>query len=449
MLNKIDLMRNSVLVLVSAFFLSCEEPGKIGFTGEEGSEQTYFTDTLTVESSTYLMDSAITSGQAAALVGSFSDPLFGEISSVAYLQPALVPDIFGTGLTAFTTSDNVVYDSLNLRLINRTLLLYGDSTANITIQVHRLQQSLEVGKNYNYDDDQAYDQTLLASKTLTRDDFYDPSDSSFLYINLKLPDEIGQELMALANKDESTTNEAFANAFKGFRISAVSGTKTLVSFNLGAVSSTGVSALDLFFHDSGSTTADAYVFGFTSARYNQITTNRAGTALNSLTQKTTTINSALTGNRTFVQAGTGVASKLTFPYLDQFTNPQIGRAELAFKADTTAFNNEIQLAPYITFITLDNNQKVTRSNNSYEFVNYGITPTSGILSTYNDSTNLFVADITPYLQGLTAQNNPDNGLLLVAGVPTTSTGTSSAVFNAGLNRIVLKDFQLNLYYSEK
>ncbi|WP_341227087.1 DUF4270 family protein [uncultured Arcticibacterium sp.] len=441
-------MRNSVLVLVSAFFLSCEEPGKIGFTGEEGSGQTVFSDTLAIEASTYLMDSAITSGQAAALVGSFVDPVFGKVTSVAYLQPSLLPNSFANGDSPLTAPDNAIFDSLTLSLINRSLLFYGDSLANMTIQVHRLKESLVFGKNYNYDDEEAYEETLLASKTVSRADFYNPADSSLLYVKMKLPDVVGQELLALANKDESATNEAFSKAFRGFRISAVSGTETIAAFNLGSASASGFSTLNLFYHSSGSTTAEGYIFDFTSSRYNQITSSRTETPLNLLTQKTSSLSSALTNERTFVQAGTGIATKLTFPSIKALSNPQISRAELFFRADTNTFNEDIPLAPYITFLTLDNNQKVTRDNNRYGFVSYSVNPTAGILSTYVDSTNFFVADITPYLQGITSQKKQDNGMILVSGVPS-GTVSSSAVFNAGLNRIVLKDFQLNLYYSEK
>ncbi|WP_162628172.1 DUF4270 family protein [Arcticibacterium luteifluviistationis] len=442
-------MRNSVLVLISAFFFSCEEPSNIGFEGGEGTEQTYFTDTLAVESSTYLMDSAITSGQSSALVGSFTDPLYGEITSVAYLQPALVPDIYGTGQTPLTISENSVFDSLKLSLINRTVLFYGDSTSSITIQVHRLKESLEFGKNYNYDDEQAYDATPLVSKTLTRENFYNPADSTIPYIKLKLPDAIGEELLALANKDASATNEAFTKAFKGFRISALSGTKTLTSFNLGSVSSDGVSALEFYSHTPGGTTSDGYVFEFTTARYNQITSDRSGTLISSLTQKTLSQSSSLTGGNTYVQAGTGLASKLTFPGIAKLNNPQVSRAELEFRADTTTFDPNISLTQFITFIKLGNSQQVTRINGVYDFVNYGLNPTTGILTTYVDSTNLFIADITPYLQDIASKKNKDNGMILVSAAPTDATLRSGTVYNSQLNRILLKDFKLNLYYSEK
>ena len=453
MLNKFDFLRNLALVLTSAFFLSCEDPTNIGFLGEDGTvSQTYFSDTLSLETSTYLLDSAITSNQAAALVGSFVDPIFGKITSAAYLQPTLKqatnPVNFSLVTSPFTTETGVVFDSLVLRLLNKDLILYGDTLPNMTLQIHRLKSSLSGTKNYNYNEAQATDDEPLASITINRASFINNAKDSLFYIKFKLPVAIGEELMALANSDEAKDQVKFSNAFPGFRISAKSGTQTLAAFNLGSLSTGNFSDLALYYHNPGSTTTEGYQFEFTSGRYNQISTNRTGTVLASLIQPTSSISSKKTGGKIYLQAGNGTAGKVTFPGLANLKNPQIGRATLIFSADTTAFNSKIPRAPFITFLEVNDNQTIKMVNGNYGYINYTANATSGVLSVYVDSTNTFVADVTPYLQSITSQNKKDNGIAMVVGIPS-STGISGFVFNAGLNRIVLQDFKLNLYYTEK
>jgi hypothetical protein len=453
MLNKIEFMRNLALVLTSVFFLSCEDPTNIGFLGEDGSvSKTYFSDTLSLETSTYLMDSAFTSNQAAALVGSFDDPIFGSISSAAYIQPTLKqatnPVNFSLVTSPFTASEGVVFDSLVLRLLNKDLILYGDTLPNMTLQLHRLKSSLNGTQNYNYNDAQAFDDEPLATIVVNRSSFTNSTKDSLFYIKFKLPVVIGQELMALANSDDAKDKDKFSKAFPGFRISAKSGAKTIAAFNLGSLAGGNFSDLALYFHSPGATTSEGYQFEFTSGRYNQISTNRAGTVLSSLLQQTSSISSKKTGGKIYLQAGNGTAGKVNFPGLANLKNPQIGRAELVFKADTTAFNARVPKAPFITFLEINDNQKIKMVNGNYGYINYTLNATSGVLSTYVDSTNSFIADVTPYLQNLSSKNKKDNGIAMVVAIPS-NTGISGFVFNAGLNRIVLQNFKLNLYYTEK
>jgi hypothetical protein len=453
MLYKFKIMRNSVIVLISAFLLSCEDPTNIGFPSENGDQgQTFFTDTLSLNSSTYLMDTAITSNQAGALVGSFYDPLFGTVTSVSYLQPTLKeatnPATFTQVTSPFTMGATAVYDSLILRLINKDLVLYGDTLPNLTIQIHRLSQPLSSTKGYNYNEEQSYDATPLASMKITINDFTNATKDSLFYIRFKLPEALGKELAALANTESAKVREDFSKAFRGFRISALSGAKTLTAFNLGSVSGGDFSNLTIYYHNQGSTEVDGYQFEFTAGRYNKISTDRAATALASLTKTTTCLNSSKTDGKVYVQAGNGTAAKITFPGLAKLKNPQIGRAELVFSADRDAFSANIPRAPFITLVEINDNQTIKRVKGDYGYINYVMNATSGILSTYVDSTNQFKVDVTPYLQHIISQNRADNGIALVAAIPA-SNGLSGYAFNAGLNRIVLQNFKLNLYYTEK
>ncbi|MFT7435114.1 MAG: hypothetical protein ACI8UX_000906 [Psychromonas sp.] len=455
MLYKIELLRNSVLVLASAFFFSCEDPTDIGYPGTgSGQNQTFFSDTLSLSTSTYLMDSAITSNQSLAFVGSYTDPVFGKISSVAYLQPTLRtatnPASFQQEVSPFILSSTAIIDSVTIRVINNDSRAYGDSLPDLTLEVTRLTNALVTDQNYNYDQEVPYNPEILASRTLRKSDMVSPLGDSLFYVRIKLPDTIVEELRALANGDESMDTENFIAAFPGFRLSARANTgESMVSFNLGSVSTGNFSDLTIYYHEPGATFSNGYQFEFTAGRFNQITTDRSSTAFAALNSKTQSLSSDKTNRHVYVQAGNGTAARITFPGLSQLKNPLVGRANLIFKADTNTFTTGIPLSAYMTLVNLNENQTVARINSDYNYVNYTANATTGFLSSYVDSTNSFSLDITPYLQSITSQNQPDNGVILIAGIPSGTQAGGALAFNGNFNRIVLKDFKLEIYYTAK
>lgn len=447
MSNTFRVMRNSALMLCSAFFLACENPTDISF-GNGSLGATYFTDTLNLGIQTYLMDSATTSNQAAALVGSYHDPLFGQITSVAYLQPTIQqktnPFTGNLDIVPFDIQDNQVYDSLVIRLVNKDNLIFGDSTAQMTLNVHRLTEELPT-QNYNYDSEVAFDPEPIASVTIDRSSLRDANDSIPEWIRIRLPDSIGEELKKIEGTETASDLDAFGKAFKGFVITATDANAINV-FNIGFTSTSSNSSLVYYVHEVGATEALTYQFEFTSGRFNKVSTDRSGTLLAELLSKTSGIDISETGDRSFIQGGTGLANLINFPGVKELGKIEVKRAELTFKADSTTFSTQYPRAPFVTFIEMNGN-KIKRLNGDYSYVNSTLGSNSGILSTYVDSTNTWIADITPYLQDITLNNRNDDGLALVAAIPTTTT-SSALVFNTGFNRMVLRNFKLNLYYSK-
>jgi hypothetical protein len=173
---------------------------------------------------------------------------------------------------------------------------------------------------------------------------------------------------------------------------------------------------------------------------------RNGTVLAGLTSKGNTLKQSETNGNTYLQASAGLATRVKFPGLGTLKNPEIKRAILEFEADKSTFNKQYPNAPFVTFLEMEGNS-VKRVNGDYSYVNNFLGSNSGFLTTYVDSTNKFLADVTPYLQDITIKKRSDNGLILVPAIPTSNPGTA-IVFNAGLNRMVLRNFKLNLYYSE-
>ena len=449
MLQIRSFLRNSAILLASAFFLfSCEELTGVSVIDLGGSTNTYYTDTLKVESSTLLLDSAISSGLTSAMFGGYEDPEFGSIKAIAYLQPSLkqVPNQF-TGqieTRAFDIENTYIFDSVGFRFLNQNLVTFGDTLSNVTINVHRLQAPINASGRYNYNSSLPYDPTPLTSFTFNKDDLQNDTRDTLKYVNVRLPDNIMEELKAINNLPAGETREAFEAAFKGFAFVPEGDPKGLYAFTI----TSGSSHLALYFHKPGETTVNYTDFEFTSGRFNQIITDRSGTDISALTSPTQQINSSLTGNRTFVQGASGIATKLTFPGVVNENLEQVNRAELYFKADSTTLNSDIPKSPYITLIQLEADGSTKRNNGTYAYVSRFANAPSGELAVYVDSTNSFVVDITTYIQELKANKIPNNGIGLVAGVPSSSGTGEGIAFTANLNRIILKDFKLRLYYTK-
>ena len=94
--------------ILSLFLASCDTPKEIGddlFSVEVGLN---YSDTISVKSSTVLIDSIYTGSPSTIWVGSFSHPVLGLAESAVYTQVSNIDTLF-----AKSTS---VYDSLTLRL---------------------------------------------------------------------------------------------------------------------------------------------------------------------------------------------------------------------------------------------------------------------------------------------------------------------------------------------
>jgi hypothetical protein len=452
MSNTFRVLRNSAFLLLSAFFFACENPTDLQIPGTGNEASSYFTDSLKLTLETYQMDSA-TTNQNVALVGSYIDPSFGAVTSTAYLQPTLMQESNPlTGVVSsisFDMDDNHIYDSLVLVLLNRDNVIFGDSLAKMTVNVHRLTEELP-SKNYNYDSKIGYNPNPLASVTIDRSSLRTSNDSLPDFVRIRLPEAVAEELKKIEGTETGSDKDKFNRAFKGFALTVNAGANSVNVFNLGSISSssTSVSALLYYVHEEGKTEALAYRFEFAAGRFNQISYNRSNTAIAKLTDKTQSIDIAETNGNTYIQASTGLATRIKFPELAQLGNILVQRAEMVFEADQSTFDPRFHKAPYVTFVEMEGN-KIKRRNGDYVYVNTFGDATAGILTTYVDSTNKFVANITPYLQDLTSRGKPDNGIALVAAVPTSSGATSAFVYNSGLHRMVLKNYKLNLYYSKQ
>jgi hypothetical protein len=324
-----------LLLPILVYFLSaCERPQGIGFQlVPQGNVEVYFTDTLTVDASTVLAKEVVTSNSGVIMVGQFIDPVLGRVTATPFFEIA-PPLSLGTAKIALdqANSTEIVYDSLVLNL--GVSSVYGNLQTTQTIRIHELSDSIKNTSNTTYYNTNSipYNPSPMAVITFKASDVEQNRS-----LRVKLNDYPGfsnfiRQVTRLSA--DSATRDRFLEEIKGWAIVPDANENgSVVSFAAGSVNTT----LSLFYTKNTSTEKKnlSYTFfpGF-GDYFHQVTGDKSNTLLNNLNTPLQAISSKQTNNLSFVQAGLGVQTKLSFPSfsnLRKLGNVAINRAELIIK----------------------------------------------------------------------------------------------------------------------
>ena len=189
-------------------------------------------------------------------------------------------------------------------------------------------------------------------------------------------------------------------------------------------------ALRIYYHEPGVVAVNKTVdFPIVNqfSQFNEITADRTGTPLASISHANPEIQSTATGNQAFLQPITSIYTKLLFPTISSLLGYQdylaVMKATLVIKPIAGTYNPSFALPPAVN-LALSN-----EANTIGTVLPYG----SGNLNIdylYGTNTN-YSYDITTYIQNALTQgaaNNAKNGLILI---------TPSALYNTTFNRTVI------------
>lgn len=295
------------LCLLITLFTSCyKEEIKFGDIGGDSYTRIITIDTITPVLSTIVLDSFPTSNNGILLIGRWEDPLLGATRASSYFQMGLPASV-----TSITFPNDAVYDSLALTL-KPNKQYYGDTSQAQTFSVYELA----------YQPDYTYANSLFNTSTTTRlsaplgsiTQRIRPGRNDSLQI--RLPNAKGAELFnkIKVQAQEIKSEDNFLNYLRGFCIQVNDSDKGAI-FGFNADSSV---KMKLYYH----TTIPVYqehVIEFaltrTSYQYNQVLTNRTGTALEALSAGQEEFFTSKQYPYAFTQAGTGVMMKMKFPSL--------------------------------------------------------------------------------------------------------------------------------------
>ena len=293
-------------VLMLLVFSSCYRE-TIQFEGDPPDSYTQVVriDTVTPQFSTVLIDSFPTGGASAFLVGGYTDPYFGKITTRAFLQ-------INKPEGEITLAENAVYDSLVL-IIKLNKYYYGDSTQPVTIDVHELNETLVLGYN-----DELYNNSNFSVKSPTLG-----SKQLRIYPNIndsiivRLDQAKGLELFGKikSKADEMASAENFLGYFKGIRI-AMPDAANGVAYGLAGAA--GSIKMRLHYHTT-IPYPEAQFIDFSSLAndlsFKQILVDRNGLLPDPVTAGKHELPSTETNHIGFTQPATGALLKVVFPGL--------------------------------------------------------------------------------------------------------------------------------------
>jgi len=328
-------------MIVSSIW-ACEDPNTLAvsrvFSGN--NLQTIYSDTFSVFTSTVQLDSFISSGSGTILLGRYHDDSLGHVSASSYFQisyvgkfpkekslqdPSAVSTVFDSAVVVFPYNHTVTGDTTKLITINGY-----EVTEQMQLRTPPIGNGLKLSVfNYGYG--------LYSNSTFTRstDPIFSGTVKLFPHtdtLSIRVPDSFARKWFLLAKHD--SVNHYFDNPsnfvnsfFRGMYVEADASTEAcvagfVVNDNPNSSSKTTRFFKLRFYYKTLSngllkpTYQDFTVYNST-LQFNNIQHDRSGTKLAPL-QPNEGISSRLTGDVSYVQAGTGLATRLDFPSVKAF-----------------------------------------------------------------------------------------------------------------------------------
>lgn len=307
-------------LLISLFiFSSCSNPSLVGLDIDERDQiQGELIDTLTVKSSLFKLEPAISAGSSITPLGYIKDPVLGE--SEAGFAFAVAPMFSEDNrLPANITIDSVVL------VMNYGSSFFGDSTGtSYQIQVHQLQQPFKFNTPYKTDAKWELSPTLMGEQTVST---FNIKDSILINKHIDGKDTVNRVAPQLriplaANQiktifDANQDSASFANAeqfharVKGFYVNV---NKATMQGNGGIVEmaiNSETNGIEVYYKLPDSTSQSLRTYQISSA-------NSAAAISHAYNEEI--LQQLETGGKelpvTYVQGLNGLATALQFPYLE-------------------------------------------------------------------------------------------------------------------------------------
>jgi hypothetical protein len=340
------------------FLSSCQKSDSVSLSQDQ-LLAIAITDTINLETSTLLLDSLPTAAQGLLLAGTITDRELGRIRAISYFQVA------PPGLSDLTLPDDAVFDSLSLKL-TYSGYHYGDTTVQQTLSAHQLSSRLAITSSPGYLEPEEsnvfsssatfYNRTMpefkpdpIASR------IFKPRPASGDSLLLKLPDPLGRDLFNMVRNNDSRINntEEFLNYFKGIALQSDGDAV------IGYKDSAQVKMHYSYMGTDGLKKKNQIIFDLydTNYQFNSFSADRSNTALRDLSLQNRIIPASATDNKTYLQGGIGLVTKISIPYIAYLSGDDhvsINKAELHIQS-TTGSNKYLALPKELTLFVANAN----------------------------------------------------------------------------------------------
>jgi hypothetical protein len=391
------LMRIKNLIIISFLlctFISCkQESSDLGKEFLDIHTYVSYIDTVTVDVSTVLMDSMVTSGQKVILCGTLDDGDLGEVQAKSYFQLSIPGSL--------SVTEDILFDSITLNLKSNGYL-YGDTSQYYEVSVNELTEKITDNNEGSYFNNTGFSYNPVPLGKVR----YKPRPSIKPGLEIRLSDSLGFSFLnkIVSESEDMTSQTKFLELFKGIVLIPSSSNELIMGFK--GYDSTAF--IRLYYKQKGAEENIYVDFSlYNSAKqFNQILIDRKGTSLENISYKNNEINSVKTDNMAYMQSSTGLAIKFSFPYIKNLTlfskYYSVLRAELVIKPVKRTYSETFSLPEtmylYETDGSLSFGNAITDSegnNNDGNLYIDGIMP----------GNTQYVYDITGYINQLLQKDN--------------------------------------------
>lgn len=432
---------------------SCDDdPTDIGLELQGSVNQigTSYRDDFQINASTVLLkDSIVSFGSRPVLAGRVNDGPFGTISTRAFAEVSLP----GNNLTFEATP---MADSIVLSLGYN--YYFGDTTLTTRLSVYELDEAFFEKATYFTTSELRTKPNALGSVAFRpRPTGTRPAGAAATVprstptVKIKLSQELASRILAQSGQPTLANQGAFvAQVLKGISIapSPDAPAGAVLGFNLQSDSS----YINLRYTSGTTKRSVKFRFYDMEPRFNKITADRTGTPLASLEHSGDIVLSTQTDNVAYLQSGTGLRTKITFPDLASLRNEggtlAINRAELVVPVQKDLFDQS--LVPPLVYL-----YETNETNRILKF-NDGVTPRrvqrdggqyllgAGAPAEleYDAEKKEYRLNMTSYVQAMLYGSKPNTGLLI-------GSGANSNLINRTIIPATGPDrIRLRVYYSK-
>ena len=486
-------LRNGIFAsIILGFFIitltACEDPQEIGSEVFAQDIGVLYTDTLTVDASTVLIDSILTTGASSLLVGRTTDPSLGLVEANSYFH--IVP--FDTLYSFVDTAGrkNVRWIRFPSKVDSiRFFLPYnyyqGDTNQRQTIKVMQLAENaiLDVDKQYFSNSNAPALSTRIIGQAQNvrirpiRNNNIISGTGRFDTLKIPITDPAFISFIASQRdpkKDLATVGTEFRRTTRGFALTS-EGPRNAAILGFDPV----FALMRVYYNykytytlrnkantaDSITATVDTTKFNFLQVfdrevstpkniRFNKITTARTGVAAK-LVKVTDALSSKQANGEVYIQNASGLVMKVQFPTLAKLKANKdiaINKAELILEPNANPSNFTLPSDLILVESTKDN--RIVRTTKDATG-SMRVVSGEGSLASYQTRTNTFTFNVTSSLQNILSGRNPSNGWLISPTTFTTNAqgtrelASGTKILNSDINRTVLnsKNIKLKVYYT--
>ncbi len=295
-------MKHIYVLILIGILTSCSEdnetqPLEIGNDFIESTTKVFYIDTLTIKSSTFQFDSLVVSNPNRLLIGSYLDPIFGHTESKSFIQ---LNNNFD-----YSIEDNAQYDSIAL-ILKHDNYFYNDTIPSQKLTVHQVLENIEPNEgNYYNTSNFNFENTFIGVKN------FNPKPYKNDFISIKINNTYGNSLFTKILQKDITNNDEFLNEYKGLLVQGENTNTTVLGFSTNSI-------LRIYYTIEGEEYSEKTLdFTINTANtFNKTSSNKNGTYFSSIVNQKTQIPSTETDNNSFIQAGTGVATRIDIPAIE-------------------------------------------------------------------------------------------------------------------------------------